>query len=177
MSYKEVSLQMNLDMYNSLKDCIDSRKICFKQKKLIYISNCITKIVFLFNIFENNFERSSYGEINKIQNFIKKNEYLEEKIVRHFIFFKNRYVKNNKIDNATFENLFYYEKVESKEKIKENLLERKELFFTTFLICYRFRNNIFHGNKNICELESFSDCFDIVIDFMETILKNFNHDN
>ena len=172
---EEVYIKINMDLYYSIKKIINKRSRCIKNQKLLYTSNCITQILLLFNIFENCFERNKKNEKKKIISFSK--NFSDDIAEPFFSFFKKRYVTNNIINNS-FSDLFFYINNEREnnpvkdweKKIKENLINNTEKVFTVFSICYRFRNNIFHGNKHICLLKDYIDCYENIINFMEILL-------
>ena len=46
----------------------------------------------------------------------------------------------------------------------------KDTIYAYFCIAYRFRNNLFHGNKQVLGLNIYDECFQVVIDFMCQIM-------
>lgn len=143
------------------------------------LSKALVNLVLLFNSFES--KTKWYRYIEKFD--LEKIYYLEI-----FNYFKRRYVTDNKI-NEKFNGLFrdsYFSpdnldendnESRNKKRVIECLLgnnnQDKEKLATCLIIAYRFRNNIFHGKKHICELENYLGCYKVIIELFNNILIHF----
>ena len=168
---------MALNMYESLVNQLTI--LINRDKEQEQVIDCelsvnIAKIVYLFNIMEQHF---SYDTNNKIIVFLNGNNISNASpiINKAFMFFKNRYITYGKI-NKQFDDLFKNKDSDDEKSLKTILLNSYKCNITeklkaNLIIAYRFRNNIFHGNKNICELNKFNDCYLILIEFLHDILK------
>lgn len=47
----------------------------------------------------------------------------------------------------------------------------KDTMYAYFCIAYRFRNNLFHENKQVLGLNIYDECFQVIIDFMCQIMN------
>ena len=55
------------------------------------------------------------------------------------------------------------------ERLKEGEYDEK-LFYAYLEIAYRFRNNLFHGGKDVLELGRYTDCFEMITWMMYKLL-------
>lgn len=102
----------------------------------------ILDFVLLWNLFELKYFEKYFKE-NKLENFIKNNNYNEiNELDDIFIYFKDRYSEND----DKFNNLNIKDK---KEDIKNNLLTWDNKLYTVIYIISRFRNNLFHWSKRV----------------------------
>ena len=134
----------------------------------IFESSNAFSFLFIWAIFEGE-ACGGYAKINQIKTI--KNRFSNINILEIFSFFQLRY-SNNK---SKFDNLRI-----SEQKIKQrtyNILTSKsptkdEMTEALLVILFRFRNNIFHGNKKPLQWGKYDDCLCHLINFMIIALKN-----
>ena len=94
-------------------------------------------------------------------------------------FFSKRYITTENAVNSHFRNLQLSKRANDGNKseyeiVKSVLLgeknSAKDTIYAYFCIAYRFRNNLFHGNKQVLGLNIYDECFQVVIDFMCQIM-------
>src|SRR5690606_30171271 len=91
-------------------------------------------------------------------------------------FFRNRYFTNGEI-NTHFQSLNFRDRnpdLRYKERLIE-ILEKEQpsdndKLFACFIIIYRYRNNLFHGSKNIARLEGQIEIFEKSNQFLQEFL-------
>lgn len=109
----------------------------------------------------------------KIIQFIKdyKNIYNENDELKffskNFISALKKYFINKSlsINKETIKNQLYSKGYQPQQEVmdvltkNENIIDEKTLFEGTFLICYRLRNNMFHGLKDLSEINNQLELF------------------
>lgn len=145
----------------------------------------LLKFLLYFNVFENKFLCGESENSDNLRKIISNNSINIESTHQIYDFFVERYVQNG-IINGCFADLFYlrengkYRDEETRTKIIENLKsntsDKVTKTFTSLVIAYRFRNNLYHGNKSILHLDSYKECFNETNYFMESIIDSFNTD-
>ena len=131
----------------------------------------IKNFALLWNMFERYFCRKN-ANLENIKNNLfeldaKGYSFPESLSTDFFEFFKDRYVTNNQT-NALFENLGFREgnsdkkyKILLKSILEDNSSEIKDKILANFIIIYRFRNNLFHGSKDIATISQQKVNFEI----------------
>lgn len=135
--------------------------------------NRITNILdfaLLWNLFELKFF-NKFFKVEKIDSFIKNNAHnVDNNILNNsYLYFKNRYFENWRF-NYIFKNLFNND--ESKDFIFNSFTSDENKFKVIILIIARFRNNLFHWEKEIKFIEYQEENFKISNDFLMSLLKN-----
>ena len=120
----------------------------------------IRNFTLLWNIFDNTIFKNSFSIERLEQTIINRNLQLAP-FQDVLVYFKDRYV----IDGATndrFDHLNF--RRSDREDLVRNVLTGvnnvdHEKILALGIIVYRFRNNLFHGNKNFMEIEQQTDNF------------------
>lgn len=138
------------------------------QIELLLSDKTATRFLIAWSIFESKcFE--GFTKINKLSNFarqLSENRHFDStalhKTVAHF---HNRYQ-----DKERYKNLMHDQKLEDLEKIFSKKLNELDTYETTFMllvVIYRFRNNIFHGNKGVQSWLVYREQIDLCINAMQ----------
>ncbi len=125
----------------------------------------IWEFAILWNYFEFNYcnKNCSVSKINSLDIY-----YNEEDLDDIFNYFKDRYIVNGEINNR-FNKLNFNDNL--KKHIKDNLLQWKNKITTILHIIYRFRNNMFHWEKDIRFINEQKENFKRVNKFLYSIIK------
>jgi hypothetical protein len=93
----------------------------------------------------------------------------------HLTYFKNRYT-----ENGTFTNRFQflYFRPNDRQQLVESVLLGTEtnpnnIILAIAIIVYRFRNNLFHGLKEMQYIDQQNQNFEIANSFLTTLIDNF----
>ena len=142
----------------------------------------LLKFVMLFNVFEHNELKNEIGnkqnlsELSKKYNEIKK---IDKKIIKDFLdFFTIRYIKNGELTDD-FNNLFRdFEKCDDEISLLKSYTGKiddyQNLMFLSLRISYRFRDNLYHGNKVLSTLSENKECFEKINVFLFSVLKQLH---
>lgn len=146
----------------------------------------VKNFALFWNIFEKYFCDKS-ANLNKIKSEIyslsDKGFELPDKIsLEYYPYFKQKYL-TEKLTNERFERLeFRNTKSDIGFKnLLKHILEnekslKKEKILACFIIIYRFRNNLFHGTKNIASIDEQNENFiyanNIIMEFLTFLKKS-----
>ncbi|GAK98214.1 hypothetical protein JCM19294_847 [Nonlabens tegetincola] len=128
----------------------------------------------LWNIFEN-LVCDRNCTINRIEESLNPIEFQIEDFENHLNYFKERYTS----DNNTNERFEYLRIVPNarKEFVKQVLLgndnNTSNKILALAIIVYRYRNNLFHGEKNFMLLNEQEENFSIANQVLTSILTHF----
>lgn len=142
----------------------------------------LLQFVMLFNLFEDKHFDCKSGERKKLERFSKelnKSRAIKEETIKELLdFFHKRYVKN-KNTYILFQTLF--KKNENFGKESETLLryigeidDYEKQLFLCLRIAYRFRNNLYHGNKKLLTLNNYEDCFKTINNSLFEVLEQLD---
>lgn len=121
----------------------------------------IRNFALFWNMFEN-FACGNFANVSKIESFVMKlnnrNAITNEFVNPYLEYFINRYsIANNQINIDGLQFRTNQSDIRAKGKIEAVLSRQvetpKEILEALLLILLRFRNNLFHGNKQIVNLE------------------------
>lgn len=148
----------------------------------------IVKFLLLFNVFEARLFKDGYGVSNLLEQISKdlklQNWYDISKYNLYGKFFSDRYINDKNKCTGYFKNLklkgTLNDKNSIKYKCKDALVKFKnykennnDYLLNSYLeIAYRFRNNLFHGNKSTIGLNIYKECFEKIIFLIENLLKD-----
>jgi len=136
--------------------------------------NHIKDFSLLWNIFEN-IVCNNNCNITLLRTQLENKTFNLSNFQANISYFQNRYVTNNEI-NERFEHL-NINNVELKELVKNVLLGNSknvsEIVFALSIIVYRYRNNLFHGVKNIATINEQNDNFLNANQVLISILNQF----
>ncbi|MBO7526384.1 MAG: hypothetical protein J6T74_00635 [Clostridia bacterium] len=132
------------------------------------LKESLIKMLMLFNLFECVYLKDKINDTDKYA-IIDKYTMDESLIIKEFNFFKERYYNNGNFTN-NFKTLNFGKDL--KQKIGNSFIANNEKLFALTRIAYKFRNNLYHGHKHICELEKYETCFENINSFLIKFLKN-----
>lgn len=131
-----------------------------------------------FSLIWNVFEDNICGNNFSIQNF---NQGLANRNIdfnlfqKHLEYFKNRYV-NHGVFTHRFQ--FLYFRINDRQQLVEEVLlgtnnNSNDKILAITIIIYRFRNNLFHGLKEIQHIDQQNENFEMANSFLTTLIDNF----
>jgi len=128
----------------------------------------------IWNIFENVVCGNDFSIARLQQNLAHRNMDIQPFRV-HLEYFKNRYVSNGLL-TPRFNHLSFRQK--DRRQLVENVLletnnNSNDIILAIAIIVYRYRNNLFHGIKDIQQIDQQRDNFEIANNFLTTIIDNF----
>ena len=87
--------------------------------------------------------------------------------------FHNRYQNTNNIRHLLHDqrNVHYFETIINKEYDDLSLEDKVVLLI---FVSYRYRNNLFHGNKNVMTWKNYTQQIDYCLDFMMILLDSYS---
>lgn len=94
----------------------------------------------------------------------------------HIDYFKNRYIENGSVNNR-FANLNFRANDRDnlvKEVLLGNVTTEQETVLSLTIIVYRYRNNLFHGIKDMQVIDQQNENFRIANDFLTKLMNYFN---
>ena len=131
-----------------------------------------TRFLITWSIFESDCFSGfvQFKEINDYSNkIIVNSKFKREKFVEFLRYFHNRYQ-----DPQLYENLMHTQKsAEVKQILKKDmsvLTHSEEIFFLVTVV-YRYRNNIFHGNKGVSSWLKFREQIDLCRNIMQELIN------
>lgn len=128
----------------------------------------------LWNIFEN-LVCDRNCSINRMEENLNLIEFQIIDFDVYLTYFKERYIASNNT-NERFEYLRIFPNTR-KEFVKRVLLgndnNTSNIILALAIIVYRYRNNLFHGEKNIMSLNEQEENFSIANQFLKSILIHF----
>jgi hypothetical protein len=143
-----------------------------------------TRFLIVWSMFESKCF-SGFMQVTKINNYaeqvIGRNEFDIKKFSNALEHFHERYQ-----DKKLYKNLMHEQKSEEMDNILKkdiSLLSQKESIFFLLFVVYRYRNNIFHGNKGVDSWLKFekqiTHCVEVMQLFLdiEKELEAFNNSN
>jgi hypothetical protein len=148
----------------------------------------IKNFVFLWNIFET-FACNKNAEINSIKNIVEIIDSYErislETYSEYVNYFSNRYYNPNGDKTHNIEGLCFRPESKNDLQAKNEVIsvltgeqiEPKESLKALLIIIYRFRNNLFHGNKQIVHIDTQIDNFICANNILITVLTIMKRNN
>jgi len=147
----------------------------------------VRNFVFLWNIFET-FGCNKNADINSIKNLVDEINNREvitlEEFGEYVDYFSNRYYNPNGDTTYSIEGLLFRNyrndqiaKNEVAAVLTRQEVEPKKILKSLLIILYRFRNNLFHGGKQIVNLDTQIDNFicanNILINVLTKMKRNY----
>jgi hypothetical protein len=147
----------------------------------------MVQFLLVFNVFEARLFKERGEPVSlRLQKIVK--DLLENPLFKYdfepvFRCWVDRYIENG-TTNQRFDNLklsgrkddVLSDRGRCKEALtkasNKQVVDDSEKLLCCFLVAYRFRNNLFHGNKNVFGLNLYTDCFQIITRFIASILDN-----
>ena len=128
----------------------------------------------IWNVFENKICENSFSISRFEQKILNKN--INSNLFQgHLSYFKNRYVQD---DNFTprFTHLNFRER-DRKDLVEKILLgtdtDSNNTILALMIIIYRYRNNLFHGIKNMHQIDQQKQNFEVANNFLKILIDNF----
>ncbi|MGC2062309.1 MAG: hypothetical protein WA610_04975 [Thermodesulfovibrionales bacterium] len=145
------------------------------QVKLLLNDKTATRFLIAWSLFESKcFE--GFAKINKLSEFAKQisenRDFQFEGLQASAAHFHSRYQ-----DKQRYRNLMHDQKSkELKDILDKNLadLSRYESTFMLLIVIYRFRNNIFHGNKGVRSWLYYREQINLCINAMQSLIPSHN---
>lgn len=142
----------------------------------------IKDFLLIWNLFEGKFFETSFS-IDKLESVLKNTDIDINCFLPYLEYFKNRYV--NQEDNTITErfSFLHFRRNDREDFVTEVLLNNKdipnyietntqyEIVLAISIIVYRFRNNLFHGVKNIQHIAQQEENFVTANGFLRTIIE------
>jgi hypothetical protein len=126
----------------------------------------------IWNIFENSVCNNHYS-VQQVGQTIASRLFNIADFQPQLDYFKNRYVANG-ATNTRFDNL-HFRANDRKESVRQVLLEQvntvPEIILALMIIVGRFRNNLFHGIKDIQVIDQQKTNFDNANAFLKALLS------
>jgi len=135
---------------------------------------CIKDFSLLWNVFEKEV-CDTRCTINKLKDSLRLIQFEMNDFEVYLEYFQNRYITDN-VTNVRFENL-HITSIRTKKFVADVLLGKKietsEIVFALALIVYRYRNNLFHGVKDILVINEQEQNFLIANQTIMSILNYY----
>lgn len=131
----------------------------------------IKDFAFIWNVFESRI-CDKYFSIEKVEDAMQTIDFKADEFQPHLDYFKHRYMENN-ISNDKF--IFLrFNRSDREDFVRAILLDEitntKSIILGMIIIVYRFRNNLFHGNKDIRAIneqqENFTNANSLLMKFL-----------
>lgn len=128
----------------------------------------------IWNVFEANLCGNNFS-IQRLQQGLANRNIDVNLFANHLTYFKNRYTENGKLTNH-FQFLNF--RPNDRQHLVESVLlgidtNSKNIILAIAIIVYRFRNNLFHGLKEIQYIDQQNQNFEIANSFLTTLIDNF----
>lgn len=143
-----------------------------RDNRYLDLQRTLIRFVCYFNLFE------CFISEQNIPHWFKFHErfYVDELILDDcFKFFKNRYITDGSVNKDFYDlckNLSSLQKEEIINTLVNNLKEDKDKLYTLLSISYYFRNNLYHGYKDLSKLDQYKECFDIIVKIIHLTIAN-----
>ena len=128
----------------------------------------------IWNVFENSICGNNFS-IQRFQQDITNRNIDVNMFESHLSYFKNRY-----LENETFTNRFrylYFRTNDRKELVERVLLgtdtDPNNIILAITIIVYRFRNNLFHGLKEMQNIDQQNQNFEVANSFLTILIDKF----
>lgn len=128
----------------------------------------------IWNIFERYVCNNNFS-IARAENEISVENFDIAKFQNHLDYFKNRYTENGNV-NYRFAHLNF--RANDRQQLVSDVLlggvvEPCQVVLALIIIVYRYRNNLFHGIKDIQLIDQQNENFEIANSFLTTLLDYF----
>lgn len=128
----------------------------------------------IWNVFEGQVCNNNFS-IAEVEQRIAERDFTAESFAPHLQYFQNRYTKDGET-NERFEFL-HFRPNDRREFVRQVLLgERtgiRDILLAIVIIVYRFRNNLFHGLKDIQVIDQQHANFETANSFLMTFLDQY----
>lgn len=128
----------------------------------------------IWNVFEDNLCENNFS-IQRLQQDLRNRNIDINLFTNHLRYFKSRYIENGSL-NDRFQFL-YFRNNDRKELVERVLLGTEtnpnNIILAIAIIVYRFRNNLFHGLKEMQYIDQQNQNFEIANNFLTTLIDNF----
>lgn len=128
----------------------------------------------IWNVFEDRVCENNFS-IATVEQRIAERDFNAASFADHLQYFKNRYINEGET-NERFE-LLYFRPNDRREFVRQVLLGEltgvRDILLAIVIIVYRFRNNLFHGLKDIQEIDQQHSNFETANSFLMTFLDQY----
>ena len=134
----------------------------------------IKDFALIWNVFEDQVCDNNFS-IATVEQRIAERNFTAAAFEDHLQYFKNRYIDNGET-NGRFEFL-YFRPNDRREFVRRALLgelqDIRDILLAIVIITYRFRNNLFHGLKDIQVIDQQHTNFETANSFLMTFLDQY----
>lgn len=136
--------------------------------------NSVTDFSLMWNLLENELgnNQMSIDQLGVIARTIAVKPNCNDFYQPYLTYFQNRYITQNNTNNI-FENLLFRRNDKKEfvaDVLKGNLTNPQEIIEAILIIIYRFRNNLFHGEKELHNIHTQYNNFNMANKFLAHIL-------
>lgn len=128
----------------------------------------------IWNVFEDRVCNNNFS-IAEVQQRIAERNFNADAFAPHLQYFQNRYISNGET-NERFEFL-HFRPNDRREFVSKVLLSEligiRDILLAIVIIIYRFRNNLFHGLKDIQVIDQQHTNFETANSFLMTFLDQY----
>lgn len=165
---------------------IDTLNLVYKLNPKL--KDVVLRFLFVFNIFESEFfeeknDKCVSERIEDIENFCNEKHLLLDELKSFHSHFKTIYI-DNKDGKERFDTLCEFLGNKKKEYLKyflEHTLDDKKnkehSLKNALTLSYRFRNNLYHGTKDLTYLGDYKDDFEVITKFLKELMKHLDNNN
>lgn len=142
----------------------------FTENDLLNVKN----FSLIWNVFEST-ACANHFSINRIEQEIGNRNIDVNNFTDNIAYFKNRYVTNGAL-NGRFAHLNF--RPNDRQALVEDVLleintSPNDIILAIVIIVYRYRNNLFHGVKNIQQIDGQNENFQNANTFLTRLIDNF----
>ncbi|MFA9372387.1 MAG: hypothetical protein ACERIH_11820 [Labilibaculum antarcticum] len=128
----------------------------------------------IWNVFEDNVCENNFS-IQNLQTNIANRNIDVNLFTTHLNYFRNRYAENGALNNRF--QFLNFRRNDRQQLVEDVLLgidtNPNNIILAIAIIVYRFRNNLFHGLKEMRHIDQQNENFETANSFLTTLIDNF----